>query len=151
MQVSPKVLRKKLQIAQNKVLRFINSLGPRTRITADILSELNLLIVETRLKQLRLNHVHIFFYNLSPQYLKENFVPLNDVHQYNTRGSRYNFLVPRCRSVDSSTFYYAGIMDWNSLPEWLKELEKPNRFKIALKKFLTEHHHETELEEFLYY
>ena len=50
--------------------------------------------------------------------------------------------------VDSSTFYYAGIMDWNSLPEWLKELEKPNRFKIALKKFLIEHHHETELEEF---
>ena len=127
-----KGLKKKLQIAQNKVIRFINSLGPRTRITADILSELNLLNVETRVKQLRLNHVHK---NLSPQYLKENFVPLNDVHQYNTRGSRYNVLVPHCRSVDSSTFYYAGIMDWNSLPEWLKELEKPNRFKIALKRF----------------
>ena len=88
------------------------------------------------------------FYNLCPQYLKKNFVPLNDVHQYNTRCSRYNFLVPHCRSVDSSTFYYAGIIDWNSLSEWLKELEKPHRFKIALKKFLIEHHHETELEGF---
>ena len=57
----------------------------------------------------------------------------------NTRGSRYNFLVPHCRSVDSFTFYYAGIMDWNSLPEWLKSLEKPHRFKIALKKFFIEH------------
>ena len=130
-----KALKKKLQIAQNKVIRFINSLGPRTRITADFLSKLKLLYVETRVKQLRLNHVHNFLYNLSPQYLKENFVSLNDVHQYNTRGSRYNFLVPHCRSVDGSIFYYAGIMDWNSLPEWLKELEKPNRFKIALKKF----------------
>ena len=88
MQASPKVLRKKqLQIAQNKVIRFTNFLGPRTRITADILSELNLLNVETRVKQLRLNHVDKIFYNLCPQYLKENFVPLNDVHQYNTRSS----------------------------------------------------------------
>ena len=63
-------------------------------IRVNILSELNLLNVETRVKQLRLNHVHIFFYNLSPQYLKENFVSLNDVHQYNTRVGRYNFLVP---------------------------------------------------------
>ena len=141
-----KGLKKKLQIVQNKVIRFINSLGPRTRITADILSELNLLNVETRVRQLRLNIVHNFL-----QYLKENLFPLNYVHQYNTRGSRYNFLVPHCRSVDSSTFYYAGIIDWNSLPELLKELEKPNRFKIALKKFLIEHHHATEPEEFLYY
>ena len=54
-------LKKKLQISQNKVIRFINSLGPRTRITADILSELNLLNVETRVKQLRLNHIHGVF------------------------------------------------------------------------------------------
>ena len=95
-----------MQIAQNKVIRFINFLGPRTRISADILSELNLLNVETRVKQLRLNHVHKIFYNLCPQYLTENVVPLNDVHQYNTRSSRYNFLVPHCRGVDISTFYY---------------------------------------------
>ena len=107
MKASPKVLRKKLQIAQNKVIRFINSLGPRTRITADILSELNLLHVETRVKQLRLNNVQTFFYNLCPQYLKENFVPLNDVHQYNTRGNRHNFLVPHCRSVFSLPLFFS--------------------------------------------
>ena len=82
---------------------------------------------------------------------KKELCPLNDVQQYNTRGVRYNSLVPHRRSVDSSTFYYARIIDWNSLPEWLKELEKPHRFNIALKKFLIEHHHETELEEILYY
>ena len=41
-------LKKKLQIAQNNVIRFINQLGPRTRITSDILLNLNLLNVETR-------------------------------------------------------------------------------------------------------
>ena len=37
-----KALKKQLQIAQNKVIRFINQLGPRTRITLDILMNLNL-------------------------------------------------------------------------------------------------------------
>ena len=71
-----KGLKRKLQLSQNKVIRFINQLGPRTRITSDILMNLNLLNVETRVKQLRLNHVHKIFYNLCPSYLQENFVPL---------------------------------------------------------------------------
>ena len=91
-----KGLKRKLQIAQNKVVRFINSLGPRTRITADILAELNLLNVETWVKQLRLNYVHKIFYNLCPTHLKEDFVQLNAVHLHDTRSSRYNFLVPHC-------------------------------------------------------
>ena len=88
----------------------------------------------------------IFFYNLCPQYLKENFVPLNGMNNYNTRSSRYNFLVLHCRGVDNS-----GIIDWNSIPEWLKKVENPHRFKIVLKKFLIEQHHENELDDFLYY
>ena len=148
-----KGLKRKLQIAQNKVhvVRFIDSLGPRTRITADILAELNLLNVETRVKQLRLNHVHKIFYNLCPTYLKENFVRLNAVHLHDTRSSRYNFLVPHYRSVEHSTFYYRGIADWNSLPDWLKEIEKPRGFKASLKKYLTEHHQETEIGDFFFY
>ena len=143
-----KGLKRKLLIAQNKVVRFINPLGPRTRITADILAELNLLNVETLVKQLRLNHVHKIFYNLCPTYLKENFVRLNAVHLHVTISSRYNFLVPHCRSVEHSTFYYRGIADWNSLPDWLKELEKPHGFKASLKKYLIEHHQETEIGDF---
>ena len=146
-----KGLKRKLQISQNKVIRFINQLGPRTRITSDILMNLNLLNVETRVKQLRLNHVHKIFYNLCPSYLQENFVPLRDVHHYNTRSSGYNFLVPNCKGVEDSTFYYTGIKDWNSLPEWLKQIESPQKFKIALKKYLIEYCCAAEQEIFLYY
>ena len=71
---------KKIQIAQNKVIRFINSLGPRSRVTADTFGELNLLYEETRVKQLRLNHVHKIFYELCPTYLKDHYVPLKDEH-----------------------------------------------------------------------
>ena len=136
---------------ENCKLLKIDSLGPRTRITADILAELNLLNVETWVKQLRLNHVHKIFYNLCPTYLKKNFVRLNAVHLYDTRSSRYNFLVPHCRSVEHSTFYYRGIADWNSLPDCLKEIEKPREFKASLKKYLTEHHQETEIGDFFFY
>ena len=90
-----KALKRKLQIAQNKVIRFINQLRPRTRITSDILMNLNLLNVEIGVKQLRLNHVHKIFYNLCPSYLQENFVPLRDVQHHNTRSSGYKFLVPK--------------------------------------------------------
>ena len=70
------------------------------------------------------------------------------MHLHDTRSSRYNFLVPHCRSVEHSTFYYRGIADWNSLPDWLKEIEKPRGFKASLKKYLTEHHQETEIGDF---
>ena len=56
-----KLLKSKLQVAQNKVyLRFINQLGPRERIKFfyEMLSELNLVNVDTRVKQLKLKHVH---------------------------------------------------------------------------------------------
>ena len=146
-----KDLKKKLQIAQNKVFRFINFLEPRTRITADIFADSNLLNVETRVKQLRLNHVHKIFYNLCPTYMKENFVPLSEVHQHNTRSRGYNFSVPLCRSVDNTTFYHTGIKDWNSLPQWLKEQEKPQRFKQSLKMFLIEQFRKTEQNDVLFY
>ena len=73
-------------------------------VNADTLGESNLLNVETRVKQLRLNHVHKIFYDLCP---KRKL--LKDVHQYCTRSSHYNFLVPHCQNLDKSTFTYAGL------------------------------------------
>ena len=79
--------------------------------------------------------------------------PLKDVYQYNTRSSEYNFLVPDCHGVDNSTFYmyYTGIKDWNSLPKWLKRLQRPHRFKAALRKHLIEHRFETDEDNFLFF
>jgi len=37
---------------------------------------------------------------------------------YNTRSSSFNFNVPNVNNfVSKQTFYYHGIVDWNSLPE----------------------------------
>ena len=79
--------------------------------------------------------MHKIFYEMCPTYLKDNYVPLKDEHQFCTRSSCYNFLVPHCRSLDNFTFTYTGIADWNPLPECLRAIEKPQRFKVALKIF----------------
>ena len=84
-------------------------------------------------------------------YLKECFVLLKDVHQYCTRSSHYNFLAPHCQNLDKFTFTYAGIADWNSHPECLKAIKKPQRFKVAFKKILMKNFQETELCDFLFY
>ena len=47
--------RNKLQIAQNKIVRFIKQVTPRYSINSHVFSELNLLKMETRVSQLRLN------------------------------------------------------------------------------------------------
>ena len=44
-------------------------------VSADTLGELNLINVETWVKQLRLNYVHIFSMALCPTYLKKTLFP----------------------------------------------------------------------------
>ena len=61
----------KIHIAHNKVTKFINCLGRRLKVTAETLGELNSFTFETRVKQLRLNHVHKLFYELCLAYLKK--------------------------------------------------------------------------------
>ncbi len=66
--------KRKFQIVQNKLVRFILALAPRTHLTVNYMKELNLLRVSDRAKQLRFNDAHKIFYNQAPEYLKENFV-----------------------------------------------------------------------------
>ena len=67
-------LKNKLQVAQNKTVRFIKSMGPRTSIKQTELSSLGFLNVKNRVKQLRLNHDHKIFNNACPSYLKNNVI-----------------------------------------------------------------------------
>ncbi len=64
---------KKLQIIENKSIRFILDQEPRTHLTVDHMTELNMLRVPERDKKLRLNTAHNIYYNHAPQSLQENF------------------------------------------------------------------------------
>ena len=52
--------KQKFRVAQNKVVRFILNLKPITKVSFSVLSEINMLKVEDRTKQLGLNHVLMY-------------------------------------------------------------------------------------------
>ncbi len=103
----------KLQIIQNKIIRFILDLGPRTHITTEHMADLNTLkLLPERAKQLRLNTTHKIYYNQAPTYLQTNYNKARDRTQQ-TRGSHLNFVVvPNVKGAESNTLYCNAIKDW---------------------------------------
>ena len=65
-----KALKHKLQVTQNKVVRFILNLQPMTSINYSVLSKVNMLKVKDRAKQLRLNHVFNINHDYAPKFYK---------------------------------------------------------------------------------
>ena len=128
------------------MVRFILNLGPRHSINCDILDCLNMLNVEARVKQLRLNHVFNIVQGLAPNYLQENFTLVFSTSRYATRSSsNRNFIVPQISTYEAGTFYYSAIKDWNGLPVNIKEITNKDTFKDALKQFLKQQSRECEI------
>jgi hypothetical protein len=86
--------------------------------------------------QLKLNHVFKIFHNKAPQYLKLHFTRVSSVHNYSTRGSPFNFVVPKSKGQARFTFYNTAIHHWNALPNSIKNTEDLNTFKKMVKQYL---------------
>ena len=124
-----KCFKHKLQICQNKMVRFICGYSPRQSVNYTVLSSLNMLCVEDRVKQLRLNHVFNIYHNKAPSYLKNNLVIKTPNSGRQTRScTNLDFLIPRVKTCESTTFYYNGIKDWNELPLSVKESKSKDLF-----------------------
>ena len=133
-----KKLKQRLQISQNKMLRYIFSYGPRVSLEGADFRTVGMLKVEDRVKQLSLNHVHKIWGNRCPSYLNDHFIKVTSVHNHYTRKSQYNFHVPTINSISSSTFYYNAILAWNSLPKDIQSILKYNTFKKEVKQYMLE-------------
>ena len=83
----------------------------------------------------------IFFYDTCPDYMKGNFFRLSNLHRYNTRGSNFNFQVPRIKTHSSGSFYYNAIANWNRLPDDIKSITLKSVFKRRVKTHLLNHMH----------
>ena len=128
---------KKLQCAQNKVIRFIINKGPRYHISAEDFQDIGILNVNNRAKQLRLNHVFNIVNGLGPPYLNDKFTQVSQVHTYNTRASRHNnFYVHKSNSSNAKSFYQNSIHDWADLPNSTKNISQKIIFKKAVKEHL---------------
>ena len=125
----------KLQVAQNKVIRFILNQNIMYHIGEGDFKQLNFLDFQNRTKQLRLNHVFNIFNEIGPEYLRSNFTRVLNSHNHNTRKSVQNFIIPKKSTVISGSFYCNAIMNWSSLPNAIKSTSN----KSVLKKSVRTH------------
>ena len=117
----PKYLKHKLQVTENKMVRFVLDLPARSHIGQPQLDMLNYLNMHDRVSQLRLNHVFKISNCTRPVYLKEHFKKVNHVHSFSTRSNTCsNYFVPSINSVTRTAFYYNAVLDWKRLPYSIK-------------------------------
>ena len=98
-------LRNKLQVMQNKRIRFILSLDNRSHIGNDELTKAGFLKTSNKVKQLKLGHVFKIRNKISPKYMFTHFKCLEDMDNRNiTRATAYNFYVPKINSHKAKIF-----------------------------------------------
>ena len=147
-----KGLKQKLQIMQNKTIRFILNLGNRAHVGCKEFDKLDILSVTDRVKQNKLNHIFKIYNGTGPEYLKEHFNKISDTELRGcTRASINNFFLPRIKGQGSNTFYFSGIKNWNSLPARIKEIQNFKVFKDKVKRNISFEAKESELSPFLFF
>ena len=117
------------------MIRFILSLGPRTTIGQTEFNQVGLLSTVNRAKQMILVNMFDVKKNSAPSYLTQNFAFID--HNYSTRGSQINFIVPRPIGVTAANFAYNSTTLWNELPSSLKRIQNKNTFKHKIRKRLS--------------
>ena len=96
--------RKRLQIIQNKLIRFVSVISNRSHIGYREVSSINMLPVEYRVTQLKLNHMFNIVHGSAPEYLK-NSVNITREPAHNTRSGSFACYIPN----------FTGSKLWNSL------------------------------------
>ena len=130
-------LKKQLQTAQNKLIRLILQLHPRTHLLQSHFDSLKWLRVEERVNQIKLCMVHRIVSNVVPRYLSNYFRKTSDVHGHATRGSSTDFDPVRCNQcIGQSSFLYTAAVLWNSLPTVIKTRVSFSSFKSAVKSWI---------------
>lgn len=110
------VLSNKLQKLQNRAARIITTSRYEIRST-EILSTLNWCNLQTRRIQQKCTLMYKIINGISPSYLNEMFVPVNETHNHNLRNSEVNVKIPLPRSEYlKRSLAYSGAVLWNGLP-----------------------------------
>ena len=111
-------------------------------------SRVNMLPVDLRVKQFKLNQIHNIVHGKAPMYLKSSF-SLN-TSRHNTRSGPLSLRIPSVKSFGLSSFNYTGPVAWNDLPGDIKAVRTKPMFKSKVKQFLFNKCLEQEEHFFLY-
>lgn len=126
---------KKLQIIQNKAMRFVLGCDRYTKI--DLM--LTTLQWQT-IKQRVMFNTLLFFYkiknNLLPRYLTKNIQYVRECHKYNTRRADDFKLPVMIKASSQNSLFYKGVNMFNNLPEKIKKEEQINLYKKLLNDYV---------------
>ena len=140
---------KKLQICQNKCIRFIEQLPMRTHINQQHFTGLKWLNVKTRVDHLTLCKMYNVISGNSPSYMN-NLLSYKS-HSYSTRQGENSMQVPSVKSHGKNSFGYNGTVLWNSLPIDKRSKPTMSAFKTSCKYYLLESMKSSANEIFLLY
>ena len=127
-------LRNRLQTTQNKIIRFVLKMGPRSHIGEDAFKAVGWLPVSKRVDQIILNHVFKIKSGTSPDYMAEQFTPASSVHSYSTRFRQNGcFSLPKAKSFGMKSFSYRWCILWNYLPNSIQVIQDFHTYKNSVK------------------
>ena len=129
-------LRCRLDVLQRKMARFTLGLDYRSHIGTHELRSLSWLTVPDRVNYFKLVQLFKIRSGSALRYLLPDFTLVSRSHLHATRGSRFNYQVPKSLALAPTTFSYTAIKQWNSLPAFLKESMSLPSFKRKLKEYL---------------
>ena len=116
----------KLQIAQNKYIRFCLSLGNRESVKYGHFKEINWLPVVNRVNQFMVVSVYKFFNDIAPAYMSE-------IHR--TRNSEKKLIIQtKKHDYGKNCLSYMASTIWNRIDSKIKVATNTNYFKHMIKK-----------------
>ena len=125
------------QTTQNKLVRFVLNLEPRSHIESEHFKLLNWLPVQNRVEQILLCHMFKINNNVAPDYLKQNFIPQTAQHNHRTRLSvKGGYCIPKVKTSGSKSFCYIATKLWNNLPAEVINCKTYKSFKNYVKDYM---------------
>ena len=121
--------KKKLQILQNKTMKFVLGYPPRSHFGIEEFTLLHWIPVCQRGKQIKLNNMYRIVHGNAPQYLKRDISMVNDQHNFFTRNSILPVVLPHVKLSEKKTFRFSAGKIWNALPVSLRSAEDLLSFK----------------------
>ena len=142
--------RKRLQIIQNKLIRFILGISTRSHIGYREFSSSNMLPVEYRVTQLKLNHMFNIVHGSAPEYLKNN-INITREPAHNTRSGSFACYIPNVKSFGIKSFFFTGSKLWNSLSHSIQCITDKFIFKKMIKGTLWNRLRSAHISEYIFY
>ena len=95
--------KKTLQIVQNKVIRFVLGIPPRTHLGCSEFSRVNILPVKYRAAQIKLNHMFNIVHGSASKYLKHS-INQSRSNRYNTRSGNLYCVMPSVKGFGMKSY-----------------------------------------------